>query len=377
MKPVDAMAIHFDARVLDHDTGSALHEAPPSPWFAANEPHTEGQLRIRRMHEILQRGPVADSLRFVPGRLASEDELLNVHDAGYVEEVRQAAERGGGWVTGTTRLSQGSYEPLLAAAGTALAATESVLSGRTQMAYALTRPPGHHAQRAQADGYCFFNGAALVADAARRGGIDRVLVIDWDVHHGNGTQDIFYERDDVLTVSLHMDHGAWGPSHPQTGGLEERGTGAGRGFNQNVPLPLGVGNIAYLRAFDEVVMPLAERFKPGMIVCASGQDASAYDPNGRHNVSMPGFRGIGKRVRGLAEQHAAGRAILVQEGGYNPSYAPYCLLATLEGLLGSASETPDPLAYVPDQTLGLDELFTELTAELSPERFDRVEAPAV
>lgn len=355
----EPLALHFDERVLDHDTGVALHEAAPSPWFAAHEPHTEGRLRIERMHDILERGPVADAIRFAPGRLADEHELARVHDADYIREVRRTIERGGGWVTGTTRLGPHSYDPLRAAAGTALAAADSVLSGAAPMAYALTRPPGHHAQRAQADGYCFFNGAALAADAARRAGIERVLVIDWDVHHGNGTQDIFYERDDVLTVSLHMDHGAWGPSHPQTGRLEERGAGSGRGFNQNVPLPLGVGNAAYLRAFDEVIAPLAERFRPGMIVCASGQDASAYDPNGRHNVSMPGFYGIGARVRALADAHTDGRAILVQEGGYNPSYAPYCLLATIEGLLG-VSETPDPLAYVPDQTLGLDECFAEI-----------------
>ena len=173
-----------------------------------------------------------------------------------------------------------------------------------------------------------------------------------------------------------MDHGAWGASHPQTGRLDERGSGRGEGFNQNVPLPLGAGNIAYLRAFDEVIAPLAERFKPGMIVCASGQDAGAYDPNGRHNVSMPGFRGMGARVRELADRYTGGRAILVQEGGYNPSYAPYCLLATVEGLLGTGSETPDPLAYVPDQTLGLDERFAELRAELSDARLERVAAAA-
>lgn len=369
-----AMLVHFDPRVLEHDTGSALHETAPSPWFRAHEPHTEGRLRIERMHDILEYGSVADAVEFMPGRLALEDELERIHDADYISEVRGRIERGGGWVTGTTRLTQNSYEPLLAAAGTALAAATSVLSGASSMAYALTRPPGHHAQRGQADGYCFFNNVSLAADAARRAGIERVLVVDWDVHHGNGTQDIFYERDDVLTVSLHMDHGPWGPSHPQTGRLDERGVGHGAGFNQNVPLPLGVGNIAYLRAFDEVVMPLAEYFQPGMIVCASGQDAGAYDPNGRHNVSMSGFRGIGRRVQALAEQFSGGRAILVQEGGYNTSYAPYCLLATMEGLIGEETETEDPLAYVPDQVLGLDRCYSELATELAPERLERIGA---
>ncbi len=373
---MEQIPVHFDARVLDHDTGTAMHEAAPSPWFAAGEPHTEGRLRIERMHDVLANGPVRDRVRFAPGRLAVEDELLTVHDADYVAEVRRLAERGGGWVTPTTRLGPDSHVPLLAAAGTALAAAESVMSGAAALAYALTRPPGHHAQRARADGYCFFNGAALAADAALRAGAARVLVVDWDVHHGNGTQDIFYDRDDVLTVSIHMDHGAWGPSHPQTGRLEERGAGAGLGFNQNVPLPLGAGNIAYARAFDEVVAPLAERFRPDMIVCASGQDASAFDPNGRHNVSMTGFRTIGAKVRALADRHTDGRAILVQEGGYNPSYAPYCLLATFEGLLGTSEPTADPLGYLPDQTLGLDERFAALAAELSEDRLSRLDAPS-
>lgn len=362
----EPLALHFDARVLDHDTGDALHETAASPWFAANEAHTEGRLRIERMHDILVRGPVADAIRFADGRLARDEELARVHDPDYIAEIWRIIERGGGWVTGTTRLSAESAAPLLAAAGTALAAAETVMSGSAPMAYALTRPPGHHAQRAQADGYCFFNGVALAADAARSAGAERVLVIDWDVHHGNGTQDIFYDRDDVLTVSIHMNHGAWGASHPQTGGIAERGSGAGLSHNHNVPLPLGAGNTGYLRAFDEVIAPLAARFNPSMIVCASGQDASAYDPNGRHNVSMPGFYGIGQRVRQLAEQYSDGRAILVQEGGYNPAYAPYCLLATIEGLLGAAP-TADPLAYVPDQTLGLDELFASIAGQTAPE----------
>lgn len=368
----ETLSVFFDERVLDHDTGSALHETAPSPWFSVNEPHTEGRRRIELMRELLARGPASHRIRFESGRLAVEEELERVHEAGYIEGVARQAAAGGGWVTGTTLLGPDSWTPLLAAAGTTLAAAESVLSGASSLAYALTRPPGHHAQRAQADGYCFFNGVALAADAALRSGARRVLVVDWDVHHGNGTQDIFYARDDVLTVSLHMDHGPWGPSHPQTGRLEERGEGSGLGYNQNVPLPLGAGDAAYLRAFDEAVAPLAESFRPDLIVAASGQDASAYDPNGRHNVSMPGFFGIGERLRRLAERHSGGRVVLVQEGGYNPSYAPYCLLATVQGLLGLEA-SPDPLAYVPDQTLGLDRVFADLRAELGDERLRRID----
>jgi acetoin utilization deacetylase AcuC-like enzyme len=197
-----------------------------------------------------------------------------------------------------------------------------------------------------------------VAEQARRAGIERVLVVDWDVHHGNGTQDIFYGRDDVLTCSLHMDHGSWGPSHPQTGRPDETGQGPGRDFNLNVPLPLGAGDGAYLRAIDEVVAPAARSFRPGLIVASSGQDAGAFDPNGRHNMSMAGFHGIGQRLAALADECCDGRLVGVQEGGYQPSHAAYCLLATLEGLLG-VDPTPDPLAYVPDQQLGVEEALGE------------------
>lgn len=346
------VTVHFDKRVLDHDTGLAFHEAELSPWISAAFPHTENAERVRAMHDVVSQGPLKDTLRFAGGRPAAIDELLAVHDADYIDAVKARSESGGGWVTGTTRLHEQSWEPLLVAAGTSLEALDTVLSGRDTIAYALVRPPGHHAQIRQADGYCFFNHAALVAQHARTQGVSRVLVVDWDVHHGNGTQDIFYDRDDVLTISIHMNHGAWGPSHPQTGGHEENGVGDGLGYNINVPLPLGSGDQAYVDAFEAVVVPAAERFAPELIVMASGQDASAFDPNGRHNVTMAGFYQLGHKVSELAAKHTGGRVVGVQEGGYNPSYAAYCLLSTLEGLCG-VPQTPDPLAYVPDQVFGV------------------------
>ena len=355
------LTIYWDERVLEHDTGSALHETKPSPWIDAPEPHTEGPARVRAMHSVLRTGPLASQLNWADGRLADESELLTVHTAEYLDAVKAVSASGGGWITGTTRVGAESYTPLRAAAGTALEAAAAVLDGRSRMAYALVRPPGHHAQRAVADGYCMFNHAALAAELALRSGLQRVLTVDWDVHHGNGTQDIFYHRNDVLTTSVHMNHGPWGPSHPQTGWADETGTGDGAGYNVNIPLPLGAGDTGYLRAFDEIITPLARAYRPELIIAASGQDAGTFDPNGRHNVTMSGFRAIGQRLSALAAEHCEGRIVLMQEGGYNPSYAPYCLLATLEGLLGTAEVTSDPLAYLPDQTLGLDEAFAAVT----------------
>lgn len=357
--------IFYDDRVLLHDTGVALHESKPSPWLDVPEEHTEGPSRLAAMVSILRNGPLRSHLNWHDGRLATEAELSRVHDAEYVRGIRELSSAGGGWVTGTTKLGAGSFEPLLAAAGTTLEAAAAVMGGAAKIGYALVRPPGHHAQLAQADGYCFFNHAALAADYALQNGAERVLIVDWDVHHGNGTQDIFYERNDVLSVSVHMNHGAWGPSHTQTGRVDEIGEGNGRGYNVNVPLPLGAGNSSYLRVLDEIVAPLAQKYKPQVIVAASGQDASAFDPNGRHNVSMVGFRGIGERLAALANEHTDGRLIAVQEGGYNRSYAPYCLLATLEGILGVDEPTPDPLAYVPDQTLGVESAVTAVQSSLA------------
>ncbi|BCI50974.1 acetylpolyamine aminohydrolase [Mycolicibacterium litorale] len=354
------LTIYWDERVLDHDTGPALHETKPSPWIDAPEPHTEGPARLRAMHSVLRNGPLTSHLAWGTGRLATEAELQTVHDAEYLAAVRDLSSAGGGWITGTTRVGADSYTALRAAAGTALEAAAAVLDGQTRMAYALVRPPGHHAQSAVADGYCMFNHAALAAELALRSGLERILTVDWDVHHGNGTQDIFYRRRDVLTTSIHMNHGAWGPSHPQTGWVDETGSGDGAGYNVNIPLPLGAGDSGYVRAFDEIIAPLAQAYQPQLIIAASGQDASAFDPNGRHNVTMSGFRAIGQRLAALADEHCQGRIVLVQEGGYNPSYAPYCLLATLEGLLGTTEVTPDPLAYVPDQTSGLTEALADV-----------------
>jgi acetoin utilization deacetylase AcuC-like enzyme len=219
---------HDDA--LLHETGSGVFEHPPSPLMDVPELHPENAVRVRNMKAILERGPLAPHIRPREGRHAEVSELTTLHDPDYIESVREFCAAGGGVITWSTTVGERSWEAALAAAGTALAATDAVLSGETKTAYALVRPPGHYAQPAQADGYCLFSNAALAAERARRSGLERVAVLDWDVHHGNGTQECFYDRDDVLTVSFHMRHGAWGPSHPQTGGPDEVGTGRGEGF---------------------------------------------------------------------------------------------------------------------------------------------------
>jgi acetoin utilization deacetylase AcuC-like enzyme len=341
------LAVYWHPAVLEHDTGAGLWEAAPSDLLAGQELHPENAERVENMRSVLARGPLATRIAWHEGRLASVDEVVVVHDGEYVAAIREACEAGGRRSTATTVLSAGSWNAILASAGTSLAAADAVIAGEANVAYALVRPPGHHAAPAREDGYCFFNNAALAAERFRADGAERVAIVDWDVHHGNGTQACFYERADVLTISIHMRHGSWGPSHPETGAPAESGAGAGAGHNVNVELRSGSGDAAYAEAFERVVEPVLERYRPEAVVGACGQDASGFDGNGRMNVSMDGFHEIGRRLRECAERSGA-PLVLVQEGGYARTYAAYCLHATLEGVLGAGRLLADPLAYVPD-----------------------------
>jgi acetoin utilization deacetylase AcuC-like enzyme len=235
-----------------------VFEHPPSPLIEVPELHPENDVRIRNIRSCLREGPIAPRLRWREGRHATVDELETLHDPAYIEGVRTFCTAGGGTIAWSTVVSEGSWNAALSSAGSAITATEAVLDDECATAYALVRPPGHHAQPAMTDGYCLFSNTALAAEAARRRGIERIAIVDWDVHHGNGTQECFYGRRDVLTVSLHMPHGSWGPSHPQTGSALEAGIGDGEGFNVNVELPYGSGDAAYVAAMERVVAPIVD-----------------------------------------------------------------------------------------------------------------------
>ena len=193
----------------------------------------------------------------------------------YINELVQADKEGGKMICGGTFLNPGSWEAALLAAGTTLSAMKYVLDGHGKIAYALVRPPGHHAQPTQADGYCFLNNAGLAVHLALNSGCGKVAVIDIDVHYGNGTAEGFYQSDKVLTISLHMNHGSWGPSHPQNGSINELGEEDGFGYNLNISLPNGTGDRGYENAFSELVVPAIQKFEPDMMVLVIGQDSSA------------------------------------------------------------------------------------------------------
>ncbi len=355
----DRLAIFFDPWIFQTDTGRGFFEASASPYLPIIENHPENGERTRNMLAVLQQGPIAEALDWHRGDAARRADLERFHAPTYIDELESIPPTESRAYSSTTVFGPGSYEICCKAAGQAIAATNHVFDGHGKLAYALVRPPGHHAQPQMADGYCFFNNIGVAIESLRARGLKSAAVIDWDVHHGNGTQQGFYEDADVLTVSLHMNHGAWGATHPQTGDVDEVGSGSGFGKNLNLPMPYGSGDSAYLRAFDEIVAPAIRAHSPEILFIANGQDANQFDPNGRQLLSMHGFHELGKRARALADECCDGRLVLVQEGGYAISYAAYCLHANLEGVLQRAASLADPLAYMQENIDGLDDFLDE------------------
>jgi len=342
----DRLAVFLDSCIFDHATGRGFFEAEASPYLSVLEKHPENDDRARNMLAVLQQGPISDVIDWHQGRVAQRADLERFHTSAYIEDLKSIPVSESRSFSSTTVFGPGSYHICCAAAGQAIAAAIHVYAGKGQIAYALLRPPGHHAQPQMADGYCFFNNIGIAIEALRARGLKTAAVIDWDVHHGNGTQQGFYADPDVLTISLHMNHGAWGDTHPQTGDVDEIGTGNGFGKNLNLPMPYGSGDTAYLRVFDDIVAPAVRAHHPEILFIANGQDANQFDPNGRQLLSMNGFYELGKRVRALADECCDGHLVLVQEGGYAVSYAAYCLHATLDGVLQRPAGLSDPLAYM-------------------------------
>ncbi len=220
-----------------------------------------------------------------------------------------------------------------------------MLDGTVDNVYALTRPPGHHAEPDLGRGFCIFANAAIGAEHAREArGLDRVAVVDWDVHHGNGTQKIFWEDPSVLTISSHQDNNY----PPDSGHVHEVGAGAGEGYNLNIPLPPGSGVGAYVAAYERVVAPALRAFKPELIIVASGLDASAMDPLARMMMHSDGYRQLTRLLMDVAEDVCDGRLVVEHEGGYSSAYVPFCGLAVVEELAGVRSAIDDPfLADLP------------------------------
>ena len=292
----------------------------------------------RRMLNLLDTSGLLAQLTPIAARMAGLDELTRFHDFDYVAKVKALSDGDGGQVGEQATVTPGSYDILRLAAGGCMAAVDGVLAGDVDNAFAFVRPAGHHAERDRGRGFCIFGNTALaVMHGVAEGGVSRVAVLDWDVHHGNGTQAAFYDNADVLTISIHQDR-----RYPQdSGALEETGIGVGLGANINVPLPAGSGHGAYVETISKVVVPALRAFQPELIVIACGFDANGFDPLGRMMCHSETYREMTATVMELAAELCAGRLVVCLEGGYAPGYMPYCCLAVVETLSGIRTEVED------------------------------------
>jgi acetoin utilization deacetylase AcuC-like enzyme len=345
--PTKGTGLVFDEHYLNHDTGlQTTVYMRHSSFQLGPEPHPSSTFITQRIQQFLYGSGLTTLMQPVSARAATEDELAVYHTREFVSGVREHVDGGpmkGDWgeIESDTPLSQGSFEAAIFAAGGAMNAVQAVMNSDVHNAYALLRPPGHHALSNRAMGFCIFNNAVIAAHYARNVyGLERIMIVDWDVHHGNGTQDAFYNDPDVLFVSLHQQN-----LYPKLSGeIEQIGTGAGAGFTVNIPLPPGTGDRGYRAAFEQLIVPIGLLYRPRLVIISAGQDASWLDPLAQMMVTQAGFRKMSELMLGLAEEVCEGRIVMLQEGGYSAAYVPYCTAAAIEPLLGVDLGIVDPNA---------------------------------
>ncbi|MEM8746922.1 MAG: class II histone deacetylase [Actinomycetota bacterium] len=313
--------------------------------------HVESAETKRKFKNLLDASGVTPQLHPIEFGEATDDDLLRFHTPDYIDRVQELSDARGGDAGEFAPVGPGSSEIARLGVGGTSAAIAAVARGDVDNAYALVRPPGHHAERDRGRGFCIFNNIAVgVMGAIDAGLVERVAVVDWDVHHGNGTQQAFFDRADVLTVSLHQEM-----LYPaDLGRLDETGEGSGVGFNVNVPLPAGSGGGAYVAALDQVVVPALEAFEPDLLVVACGFDASYFDPMGHMLLLADHYRQFTRTILDLADRLCDGRVMMNHEGGYSDFYVPLCGVAVIEEMSGIASGVRDPYAAtaaVPNQVL--------------------------
>ena len=312
----------YDPIYLEHDTGN----------------HVENSQRLVAIMSHLEETGAKDKLTLLSPRPATVEELEAVHAPEYILQIKSKAEGGGGWLDPDTVMCSKSYEVALYAAGGVLTAVEAVMKGEVDSAAALVRPPGHHATHNRAMGFCIFNNVAIAAKFALANfNLSRVLIADFDVHHGNGTQDTFYADPKVLYFSTHQY-----PFYPGTGWIDETGNGEGEGTTVNFPMAAGWGNEEYQKAFSEVLVPVARRFQPQLILVSAGFDPHWADSIASMQVSVTGFAQIIMVLKRLAAELCQGRLVFTLEGGYNLQVAASGTRAIFDILLDSP-EIVDPL----------------------------------
>lgn len=307
----------FDAAFVRHDPGPAHPESPD---------------RYRAIKKAFDRAGLFDKLTHIAARLATDDDLHLCHTRAYLAAVRHdVARKAATLSTGDTAIGEHTLEVATLAVGAALAGIDAVMTGRTRNAFAAVRPPGHHATASRGMGFCVFNNAAIAARYARKVyGVERVLIADWDVHHGNGTQDIFYEDQSVFFFSTHQ----W-PWYPGTGAADETGAGSGKGTTMNCPFQAGSGHAEIVGAFRKRLMPAMAAYRPDLVIVSAGFDSRRADPLGRFVLRDEDFRELTEIAMEIAAASANGRLLSILEGGYSLPGLAAATTAHVEAMLHS------------------------------------------
>ncbi len=350
------------------------------PAFLAHDlpGHPEHAGRLRAIMDLLRERGALASLEALPFGAATFEQLTALHSPRYVSQVYAFSERGRGALNPDTYIVAESFNAAAMAVGASLAATEAVMKGKVRRAFALVRPPGHHAFADHGEGFCLFNNIAFAAKHAL-GDIDaehdyawspsavrnqrntrpeRVMIVDFDVHHGNGTQALFYDDPRVLYVSIHE----YGWVYPGSGAADERGKGAGRGATINVPLPPETGDFGYALVFDEILIPAARRFAPSLLLVSAGFDAHWRDPLAHMRVSLAGFARMMRVLCELSDELCGGRMVVVLEGGYDLQALSYGVLNALRIMQGNLADVEDPLGPCPAPEAPVEDLIAAFAA---------------
>ncbi len=293
---MNTTAVAYKEEFLDHETGH----------------HPENYKRLTSILEKLQSKSYFKDLIRPDIREATEEEISSIHTLSYIRDFQKRVKVGAGHFDGDTPYSPGSYKAAALASGSGIVLADSILNGEVKNGIALVRPPGHHAEKHHAMGFCMFNNVAVTAKYLQSKGIGKILILDWDVHHGNGTEHSFYEDDSVYFISTHQY-----PFYPGSGAEKDKGNGKGLGYNLNIPLRRGSSNQDYLNAFTEKIIPAIDKFQPEFILISAGFDAHRDDPLGGMDLSTHAFEQFTDIISHKAKEICEGRIISFLEGGYN------------------------------------------------------------
>lgn len=336
-----SLALFSDERTFWHTTGMQALFLPVGGWVQplAGSAGADTAESKRRILSLLKASSVADLAVQPKATPATFEDLARVHTQRYLTEFKEVSDKGGGDIGDVAPFSLGAFEIAQLSAGMALAAVEVVVKGEYERAFALCRPAGHHCLPDRSMGFCLLCNIPIAIEAAKANhNLGKVAVVDWDVHHGNGTQAVYYDRDDVLTISIHQEN-CFPPGYS---GAEDRGAAMGQGANINIPLPPGSGHDAYIATIEQIVIPALEKFGPELILVASGLDANGLDPLARMLLHSDTYRIMTTLIGKTADRLCDGKLVVIHEGGYSEAYVPFCGQAVVEALLEVRSEVVDP-----------------------------------